>query len=131
MEILCNRINNGYIGNIKEVYTPYKKKYLPVLEKLCELNYIGGFRVEERKIIIILRYYNGKPLIYLEGISTSGGKVYHKVKKLKNRSRIRFFFNSNMYTTDNGLFLRDEMLILKIGGKSYLKIYFLYKNIIY
>jgi ribosomal protein S8 len=131
MEILCSRINNGYIGNIMEVFIPNKKKYLPVLEKLCELNYIGGFRIEDNRINIILRYYNGKPLIYLEPISTSGGKQYHSVKKLKNKNSIRFFFNSNLYSTDNGLFFRDEMLLLNKGGKGYLKIYFLYRNIIY
>lgn len=131
MEILCSRINNGYIGNIMEVFIPNKKKYLPVLEKLCELNYIGGFYIEDNRIKVTLRYYNGKPLIFLEPISTSGGRQYHNVKKLKNKNIIRFFFNPNLYGTDNGLFFRDEMLLLKIGGKGYLKIYFLYRNIIY
>ena len=131
MDILCNRINNGYIGNIMEVFIPNKKKYLPVLEKLCELNYIGGFRVEEKRINIVLRYYNGKPLIYMEPISTSGGKQYHKLKTIKNKNKIRYFFNPNLYSTSNGLLFRDEMLLLSIGGKGYLKIYFLYRNIIY
>lgn len=131
MEILCSRINSGYIGNIIEVFIPNKKKYLPVLEKLCELNYIGGFRVEEKRINIVLRYYNNKPLIYLEPISTSGGKQYHKLKKLKSNNKSRHFFNPNLYSTNNGLFFRDEMILLKIGGKGYLKLYLLYKNIIY
>lgn len=127
--ILCNRINNGYIGNLKNVNIPYKKKYIDILSKLSNLNYIKGFHIKKEKnlIIVSLKYYNNKPLIFLESISKNSYKKYYKFKNLnKNPS----FFNQVIYSSNKGFFYKDECILFKIGGEAMLKIYFLYKNIL-
>lgn len=128
MFIICNRINNGYIGNLNKVFIPFKHKYIPLLKKLCDLNYIDNFTVHKNHIDIILRYYNNKPLIYLEPITLNSYKQYHKASYF-NKNKITI--NSLLYTSDKGLLYNDEIYLLNLGGKPLIKIYLLYKNIIF
>jgi ribosomal protein S8 len=126
---LTNRINGGYISNLKKVIVPFKMKYIPILKKLCELNFIDNFNITKHSISILLRYYNNKPLIFLETLSLESYKQYHKFKKIRlevnNRGDI------NLYSNNLGILIDTEMHLLKLGGKSLLRVHLLYKNILY
>ena len=129
MNFFCSQINNAYTAGLKSLYIPFKKKYIPILIRLQELNFINSFFISKHKIKIILKYYNFKPLIYLEQISSGGNKQYYKLNDFnKNFSKINF--NPIVYTNNKGILYQDESYILKIGGKSLFKIHLLYKNIL-
>ncbi len=131
MNYLCSQINNGYIANLKSITIPCKKKYLPILARMFELNLINSFFiVNSYKIKIVLKYYNNKPLIFLEQISSGGNKQYYKFKDFK-KNYSKFFFNPILYSNNLGVLNHDEVYILKLGGKCVLKIHLLYKNIFY
>jgi ribosomal protein S8 len=126
---LTNRINGGYISNLKKVKVPFKMKYRPILKKLCDLNFIDNFNITNNSIDILLRYYNNKPLIFLETLSLESYKQYHKFKKIKlelnNKGDI------TIYSNNLGILIDTEIHLLKLGGKSLLKVHLLYKNILY
>jgi ribosomal protein S8 len=128
MFILCNRINNGHIGNLNKINIPFKHKYIPILKRLCDLNYIDNFIINKNHIDIILRYYNNKPLIYLEPLMLNSYKQYHKAKYIK---RNKLTVNPILYTSDKGIYYKDEINLLSLGGKPLIKIHLLYKNIVF
>lgn len=129
MYILTNRINSGYISNLSKVKVPLKKKYIPLLKRLSELNYIDNFDVTKHSINILLRYYNNKPLIFLETISKNSYKQYNRLTKIKLNSNIDS--DLTLYSSNKGILINDEMLLLRSGGKVLLRVYLLHKNILY
>ena len=130
MNFFCSQINNGYIANLKSLYIPLKKKYLPILARLYELNLINNFMIcNKNHIRITLKYYNNKPLIFLEQLSSGGNKQYLKFKTF-NKNFSKFYFNPCFYSSNKGLLSHDEAYIIKSGGKSILKVHLLYKNIL-
>lgn len=130
MNFFCSQINNGYNANLYSLLIPFKKKYIPILLRLYELNLINSFSICKYKINIKLKYYNNKPLIFLEQISSGGNKQYMKFNNL-NKNCTRCYLNPSIYTNNLGIINNDEIFILKIGGKFLMKVHLLYKNIIY
>jgi ribosomal protein S8 len=126
---LTNRINSGYIGNLRKVKVPLKTKYIPVLKRLCDLNYIDNFNITKHSIYILLRYYNNKPLIFLETLSSNGHKQYHKFKKIKIDSNLDS--DLSIYSSNKGILLNNEIHLLKLGGKALIRVHLLSKNIIF
>jgi ribosomal protein S8 len=129
MNTLVNRINTGYISNIDKVKIPFKTKYLPILDKLTRLNLIGNYKVDTYSITIFLRYYNNKPLIFLETVSLQSYKQYKKIKRINKKSTKDT--DLNIFSTNIGILVNEEMQLFNIGGKSLFKVHYYYKNIIY
>lgn len=130
MHILCNKINNGYNAKLKYININFKKKYIPILKKLNELNYINSFCIVNKYIYIYLKYYKNKPLIYLNCKSTNSNKQYLPNSYIKRKNLKLNYFNLNLYSTNKGLFDHDSLIINNIGGKYLIEIYLLYKNIL-
>jgi ribosomal protein S8 len=130
MHILCNKINNGYNAKLNYITLNFKKKYIIVLNKLNELNYIKFFYIKNNIIYIYLKYYKNKPLIYLKCESISSKKKYLSNNYIIKKNYKLNYFNLNLYSTNKGLFDFDGLIISKIGGKFLIKVNLLDKNII-
>lgn len=128
MHKLFSEINNCYNLKYTEASVKYKKKYIGILNKMNKLNLIKYYKIKNNYIYIYLRYLNNKPLFVLRNYYASSNFKYLKLKCLK----VNFNFKSNLklYSTNEGVFTLDEMIIKNLGGKLLVDILFNEKNIL-
>lgn len=122
MHKLCSIINNGYSSNYKVVKVLFKKKYIYVLEKLFKYNCISNYKINGNYIEIELKYFNNKPIFKLVLNSTNSNKKYYKVYNLKKINKSN---NLNMYSTNKGFLVNDEVLYKNEGGNFILRVEFI------
>ena len=130
MNLLINRINNGYNAKLNFVIIRLKKKYIPILIKLNELNYINSFNIKDKYLYVYLKYFKNKALFYLDCVSTSSDKKYLNKKYIFKNFFKRNLFNLNLFSTNKGIYDCNDLLIKCLGGKHLIKVNLLYKNII-
>lgn len=74
---MLTRIRNAHLTLHKDVQVPYSKIKIAIAVILKQEGYINEFIVEDRNILIHLKYYRGRPAIEgLKRISKSGRRVY-------------------------------------------------------
>lgn len=124
MHKLCSTINNGYSSNYKTVKVLFKKKYIYVLDKLLKYNCINFYKVSNDSIEINLKYYNNKPIFRLKLNSTNSNKQYFKLYHIKTKVKMKNN-NLNVYSTNKGFLLNDEILYKNVGGNFLIKVEFI------
>jgi small subunit ribosomal protein S8 len=89
-----------------------------VLALLKEEGYIESFKVvkdNERKVTVVLKYYNGKPVIsLLKRISKPGLRVYNSFKEIKN---VWGGLGIVIVSTSKGLMTDAKAKESKLGGE--------------
>ncbi len=77
---LLTRIRNGQMSHKKSVTAPYSKMKEAICKVMLEEGYINDYSIDEdniKKIIVELKYYEGKPVIdYIKRVSRPGLRIY-------------------------------------------------------
>tara|TARA_R110000764_G_C10998486_1_gene381971 strand:+ start:93 stop:494 length:402 start_codon:yes stop_codon:yes gene_type:complete len=88
---LLTRIRNAQRAKIVNVKIPYSKQKSKILEVLKETGYIASFEenlpsgsnISKKTLDVVLKYYNGKPVIEsLKRVSKPGLRVYTGYKDI-------------------------------------------------
>ena len=74
---MLTRIRNAYLALHKEVSVPRSKIKEALVRILQEQGYIDDFSADESNLNILLKYFNGRPVISgLKRLSKPGRRVY-------------------------------------------------------
>jgi len=101
--------------------TPYHQLNVHILELLQKEGYIRGFRVEGTKINILLKHYQGAPVIRnIRVVSKPSRDIWLTPPELKHRTR----FNSGLWVmqTACGVVSHRDCIKMGIGGKVLLAV---------
>lgn len=116
MEAACQVITPLLRTTVKEQRTPYNKLVVQILDLLQTEGYIRGFRVEEGKIRILLKYYQGAPVIRnIRTISRPMRDIFVTPSELKVRTR----YNTGLWviSTPYGIVSHRRCIEMGLGGK--------------
>jgi len=128
MHIFCNKINVALKQNFIFLDLCFKKKYIDILYKLLEFNLIKSFNFNKKIIRIFFRYYNNKPVFFLDCEVFSSCKKFYKLQKIKkiykNENDFIDFYSTN--SNISSISCKRFMLLKNIGGLKILKINLLF-----
>lgn len=112
---MLTRIRNSLNCSHKLVEIPYSKMKLEIAKTLKENSYIEGYKHEDQKLIIELKYSDKDSVISnIKRISKPGRRVYIKAKSLRN---IKGGFGMSIISTPKGLMTNRQAKDKKLGGE--------------
>ena len=123
---MLTRIRNAIMAKKKEVVVePASKLKMAILDVLKREGYIEGYRVEgegvKKKIIVYLKYYQGKPLIQvIERVSKPGRRIYVGVDEIP---KVYNGLGIAILSTPKGVLSDREAKKLRVGGELICKVF--------
>lgn len=119
------RIRNAQARSKRETQMPASKQKAAIAEVLMNEGYIAGYHVEnegvQAKIVIELKYYNGRPVIErIERVSRPGLRVYKSTDELP---KVVGGLGIAIVSTSNGLMTDREARAKGIGGEVLCSVY--------
>jgi small subunit ribosomal protein S8 len=123
---MLTRIRNAVMVKKKEVVVePASKLKMAILDVLKREGYIEGYRVEgegvKKKIIVYLKYYQGKPVIQLiERVSKPGRRIYVGVDEIP---KVYNGLGIAILSTPKGVLSDREAKKLRVGGELICKVF--------
>jgi small subunit ribosomal protein S8 len=123
---MLTRIRNAVMAKKKEVVVePASKLKMAILDVLKREGYIEGYKIEgegvKKKIIVYLKYYQGKPVIQvIERVSKPGRRIYvgvNEIPKVYNGLGIAIL------STPKGVLSDREAKKLRVGGELICKVF--------
>lgn len=84
---MLTRLRNAHIVSKKEVQMPVSKTKIAIADVLKSEGYIEDYRIDDKngkaELVIVLKYYDGRPVIEnIRRISRPGLRVYKGKKEL-------------------------------------------------
>ncbi|MFZ8826405.1 MAG: 30S ribosomal protein S8 [Candidatus Caldipriscus sp.] len=123
---MLTRIRNAIMAKKKEVVVePASKLKMAILDVLKREGYIEGYRVEgegvKKKIIVYLKYYQGKPVIQvIERVSKPGRRIYVGVDEIP---KVYNGLGIAILSTPKGVLSDREAKKLRVGGELICKVF--------
>lgn len=115
---LISKIKNGCLRKAKIIAVRYKKEWIRPLSILYREGYIQNFTVQDGKIHIYLRFYNGKNCIrVIKNLIKPSFVIYLKKKHLWLFNR---YGGILILSTIKGLKTHEECLREQLGGQALL-----------
>ncbi len=116
---MLTRIRNAQAVNKKEVSMPHSKMKVAIAKVLENEGYIVGFREEgaicDHTLIIVLKYYEGKPVIdNLKRVSRPGLRIYKNKTELPE---VRNGLGLAIVSTSKGVMSCREARRIGEGGE--------------
>jgi small subunit ribosomal protein S8 len=123
LSIAISRISVASVSKNNTVEVPFSKLILQCLIQFYNLGYINGLKViNNRAIIITLKYFNNKPVIRrIRRLSTPGNRFYYSYRKLLslNSNKTQGFF---LISTSKGLLTDQECFFYNLGGEPLISV---------
>ena len=123
---MLTRIRNAVMVKKKEVVVePASKIKMAILDVLKREGYIEGYKIEgegvKKKIIVYLKYYQGKPVIQvIERVSKPGRRIYVGVDEIP---KVYNGLGIAIISTSKGVLSDREAKKLRVGGELICKVY--------
>jgi small subunit ribosomal protein S8 len=123
---MLTRIRNAVMVKKKEVVVePASKLKMAILDVLKREGYIEGYKIEgegvKKKIIVYLKYYQGKPVIQvIERISKPGRRIYVGVDEIP---KVYNGLGIAILSTSKGVLSDREAKKLRVGGELICKVF--------
>ncbi|MFZ8833143.1 MAG: 30S ribosomal protein S8 [Candidatus Caldipriscus sp.] len=123
---MLTRIRNAVMAKKKEVVVePASKLKMAILDVLKREGYIEGYKIEgegvKKKIIVYLKYYQGKPVIQvIERVSKPGRRIYVGVDEI---SKVYNGLGIAILSTSKGVLSDREAKKLRVGGELICKVF--------
>jgi len=123
---MLTRIRNAIMVKKKEVVVePASKLKMAILDVLKRKGYIDGYKIEgegvKKKIIVYLKYYQGKPVIQLiERVSKPGRRIYVGVDEIP---KVYNGLGIAILSTPKGVLSDREAKKLRVGGELICKVF--------
>jgi small subunit ribosomal protein S8 len=123
---MLTRIRNALMVKKKEVVVePASKLKMAILDVLKREGYIEGYKIEgegvKKKIIVYLKYYQGKPVIQLiERVSKPGRRIYVGVDEIP---KVYNGLGIAILSTPKGVLSDREAKKLRVGGELICKVF--------
>jgi len=109
MDLLSNMVANLNTRSLVFVrQVPYTRLNVSVLSVIRELGFINSFKVQEKKIAVVMSQQ-----LKINRVSTSGKRVYISYKYLRRFSKKGFL----VLSTSRGIITHVEACALRIGGE--------------
>jgi small subunit ribosomal protein S8 len=123
---MLTRIRNAVMAKKKEVVVePASKLKMAILDVLKREGYIEGYKIEgegvKKKIIVYLKYYQGKPVIQvIERVSKPGRRIYVGVDEIP---KVYNGLGIAILSTPKGVLSDREAKKLRVGGELICKVF--------
>jgi small subunit ribosomal protein S8 len=123
---MLTRIRNAVMAKKKEVVVePASKLKMAILDVLKREGYIEGYKIEgeevKKKIIVYLKYYQGKPVIQvIERVSKPGRRIYVGVEEIP---KVYNGLGIAILSTSKGVLSDREAKKLGVGGELICKVF--------
>jgi small subunit ribosomal protein S8 len=123
---MLTRIRNAIMAKKKEVVVePASKLKMAILDVLKREGYIEGYKIEgegvKKKIIVYLKYYQGKPVIQvIERVSKPGRRIYVGVDEIP---KVYNGLGIAILSTPKGVLSDREAKKLRVGGELICKVF--------
>jgi small subunit ribosomal protein S8 len=123
---MLTRIRNAVMAKKKEVVVePASKLKMAILDVLKREGYIEGYKIEgegvKKKIIVYLKYYQGKPVIQvIERVSKPGRRIYVGVEEIP---KVYNGLGIAILSTPKGVLSDREAKKLRVGGELICKVF--------
>jgi small subunit ribosomal protein S8 len=123
---MLTRIRNAVMVKKKEVVVePASKLKMAILDVLKREGYIEGYKIEgegaKKKIIVYLKYYQGKPVIQvIERVSKPGRRIYVGVDEIP---KVYNGLGIAILSTSKGVLSNREAKKLRVGGELICKVF--------
>jgi small subunit ribosomal protein S8 len=123
---MLTRIRNAIMVKKKEVVVePASKLKMAILDVLKREGYIEGYKIEgegvKKKIIVYLKYYQGKPVIQvIERVSKPGRRIYVGVDEIP---KVYNGLGIAILSTPKGVLSDREAKKLRVGGELICKVF--------
>jgi small subunit ribosomal protein S8 len=123
---MLTRIRNAVTVKKKEVVVePASKLKMAILDVLKREGYIEGYKIEgegvKKKIIVYLKYYQGKPVIQvIERVSKPGRRIYVGVDEIP---KVYNGLGIAILSTPKGVLSDREAKKLRVGGELICKVF--------
>jgi small subunit ribosomal protein S8 len=123
---MLTRIRNAVMAKKKEVVVePASKLKMAILDVLKREGYIEGYKIEgegvKKKIIVYLKYYQGKPVIQvIERVSKPGRRIYVGVEEIP---KVYNGLGIAILSTPKGVLSDREAKKLRVGGEIICKVF--------
>jgi small subunit ribosomal protein S8 len=123
---MLTRIRNAIMAKKKEVVVePASKLKMAILDVLKREGYIDGYKIEgeevKKKIIVYLKYYQGKPVIQvIERVSKPGRRIYVGVEEIP---KVYNGLGIAILSTPKGVLSDREAKKLRVGGELICKVF--------
>jgi small subunit ribosomal protein S8 len=123
---MLTRIRNAIMVKKKEVVVePASKLKMAILDVLKREGYIDGYKIEgeevKKKIIVYLKYYQGKPVIQvIERVSKPGRRIYVGVDEIP---KVYNGLGIAILSTPKGVLSDREAKKLRVGGELICKVF--------
>jgi small subunit ribosomal protein S8 len=123
---MLTRIRNAVMVKKKEVVVePASKIKMAILDVLKREGYIEGYKIEgegvKKKIIVYLKYYQGKPVIQvIERVSKPGRRIYVGVDEIP---KVYNGLGIAILSTSKGVLSDREAKKLRVGGELICKVF--------
>jgi len=124
---LCTRIRNGQKSRKLEIFVKKTQKTINILKVLKKEGFIRGYHINDKNILILLKYFTDKPVInIIEPILSYNKNKYTSVKNLiqlkdlkkKNNQGLGLF----LLSTSKGILSDYESIKQNIGGQIILRV---------
>jgi small subunit ribosomal protein S8 len=123
---MLTRIRNAIMVKKKEVVVePASKLKMAILDVLKREGYIEGYKIEgegvKKRIIVYLKYYQGKPVIQvIERVSKPGRRIYVGVDEIP---KVYNGLGIAILSTSKGVLSDREAKKLRVGGELICKVF--------
>lgn len=118
---MLTRIRNAYAVAHPEVSFEYSNVKAALCEILKANSYIEDFKNEDKKILVSLKYNDGKPAASsIERVSKPGRRVYVKSTEIPS---VLSGQGIAVVSTSKGLMTGDDAKASKMGGELICKVY--------
>jgi small subunit ribosomal protein S8 len=118
---LIIRLKNAGAVSKKEVAVPYSKLRHAIADKLVAAGYVEkaeaqGKKVQQKNLVVTLKYENGKHCISgVKRISKPGRRLYTKVADIH---RVKFGHGHMILSTPAGILTNEEARTANVGGEQ-------------
>jgi small subunit ribosomal protein S8 len=118
---MLTRIRNAYAVSHEQVVVSNSKTKAAVLATLKENEYIASFKVEEKQLVIELKYDGVKPAISMvERVSSPGHRTY---VKYDNIPTVLSGHGIAVISTSKGIMTGSDAKKAHLGGELICKVY--------
>ena len=123
---MLTRIRNGQMRSLNKISIPFSNFRFKILEVLKKEGFIIDFYIEESKeksksILVVLKYYEGKPVIKeIKRVSKPGRRVYSRaisIPKIKNGLGLAIL------STSKGVMSDSDAIKNNLGGEIICRVF--------
>jgi len=124
---LCTRIRNGQKSRKLEIFVKKTQKTINILKVLKKEGFIRGYHINDKNILILLKYFTDKPVInIIEPILSYNKNKYISVKSLIQLKELKKKNNQGLglflLSTSKGVLSDYESIEQNIGGQIILRV---------